>query len=974
MLTDLPSGTVTFLFSDIEGSTHLLQRLGDDYARLLGEHQALLRTAWTAHGGAEVDTAGDGFFVAFPSAPAAVAAAAQATRALAAHPWPEGGAIRVRIGLHTGTPLLVGERYVGLDVHRAARVAAAGHGGQILLSQTTRALAEHDLPEGATLRDLGAHRLKDLQHAEHLSQLVLSDLPSDFPALKTLDRRPHNLPIQPTELLGREEALAALCALLRRAGVRLVTLSGPGGTGKTRLAIQVAAELLDDCADGVSFVRLSRLSDPALVLPTIAATLGLKEVVGQPIAETLRAELHARPQRLLVLDNFEQVVGAAPEVAALLETATNLKVLVTSRIRLHLRGEREYPLGPLPLPPRPGLPDASHLPPPEQVAQYAAVALFIERARDARPDFAVTAANAPAIAEICARLDGLPLAIELAAARVKLLPPTALLARLSSRLKLLTGGARDLEERQRTMRATIAWSEGLLSAQERVLFRRLAVFVGGCTLEAAEAVCTAPEGAESLELDLLDGLGALVDQSLVQQREDGGGGGEPHFGMLQVIRESALERLDESGETEALRRAHADYFLTLAEQMRPQLKGPDQAAHFKRLEREHDNLRGALGWSLEHGVAETAARLCVALFPFWNMAGHWNEQWQWLARTSSLGDALPPQLRAHVLSQAGYVARSRGDYAAATRQVDESLALYLSVDDTAGAGYALGQLATLALRQERLAQAEHLFEESLILLREVGDLSTVLQVLRAQAELPEVRGDYLAATSLLTQALALAQSLGDTHDIAECRARLGWFALLQGDVAAAEPPINEALAVQKQLSDTNCSAISLGYLGLLALEQGDPAAAQELLEQSLSGFEEIATQPGIARTLVRLGAARFALGDIQDAEDAYLKGLQIEGVLANRQRTAACLQGLAEVALARGEPEWTARLLGAAAQVLGDLPPTPLPPRLAAQRERVAIDARQALGEEAWMVAYEVGRVLSLDEAVAEALQTADQP
>jgi predicted ATPase/class 3 adenylate cyclase len=953
----LPTGTVTFLFTDIEGSTRLLQRLGEEYARVLGEHQALLRAAWAAHGGAEVDTAGDGFFVAFPSAPAAVAAAAQATSALAAHPWPEGGALRVRVGLHTGTPLLAGERYVGLDVHRAARIAAAGHGGQILLSQTTHDLAAHLLPVGATLRDLGVHRLKDLQDAERLYQLVLPDLPSNFPPLKTLDRRAHNLAIQPTVLVGREEPLAAVSALLRRNEVRLVTLSGPGGIGKTRLAVQVAAELLDTFDDGVWFVRLSRLSDPALVLSTVAQTLGLREQAGQSITETLRAYLRER-RLLLVLDNFEQVVGAAPEVAALLETAPALKALVTSRIRLHLRGEREYPLGPLALPD-----DPQHVPLPEGLSQYAAVALFIERSRDARPDFAVTAANAAAIAEICARLDGLPLAIELAAARVKLLPPGALLARLSHQLQVLTGGPRDLEERQRTMRATIAWSEGLLSPAERILLRRLAVFVGGCTLEAAEAICVTPEGAEQLELDLLDGLGALVDQSLLQQREEGG---EPRFGMLHVIRESALEQLRESGEDAALRWAHVAYYLTLAEQVGRQLKGPDQVALFKRLEQEHDNLRAALGWSLEHGAPEMAARLCVALFPFWNMAGHWNEQRQSLARVLSAGAALPLQLRAHVLCQAGYVARSQGDYTGATTQLDESLALFRSVDDTAGAGDALGQLATVALRQEHFERAEHLFEESLILLREVGDLSKALQVLRAQAELPEVRGDYPAATSLVTQALALAQSLGDTHDVAECKARLGWLALLQGDVAAAEAPIAEALIVQQQLSDTNCSAISLGYLGMLALEQGDAAAAQELLEQSLSGFEEIATQPGIARTLIRLGAARFALGNIQGAEDAYVKSLHIERGLANRQRTAACLQGLAEVALARGEPERTAWLLGAAAQVLGEMRPVPLPPRLAAQSERVAIAARQALGEEAWAAAYAAAQALPLEEAVRE--------
>ncbi|HEV2235809.1 MAG TPA: adenylate/guanylate cyclase domain-containing protein, partial [Ktedonobacterales bacterium] len=561
----LPTGTITFLFSDIAGSTRLLQRLGADYARVLAEHQALLRAAWASHGGVEIDTAGDGFFVAFPTAPGAVAAAAQATQALAAHAWPEGGELRVRIGLHTGTPTLASDRYVGLDVHRAARIAAAGHGGQVLLSQTTADLALPALPAGAVLRDVGTHRLKDLQQAERLYQLVLPGLPAAFLPLKTLENHPNNLPVEPTPLLGRDELMAAVSALLRRDDVRLVTLTGPGGIGKTRLANHVAAELILDFSDGVWLVRLSRLSDPSRVVPTIAQTLAVPEVAGRSIAEGLREHLAGR-QALLVLDNFEQVVGAAAEVAALLETCPRLKLLVTSRLPLRLRGEHEYAVPPLRLPDSDGKMDVGAL------TQYEAVALFVQRAQSARADFAVTAANAPAIAEICRRLDGLPLAIELAAARSKLLPPEALLARLGRQLSVLTGGARDLEERQQTMRATIAWSDELLSVEERTLFRRLAVFAGGSTLEAAEAVCGATPSGAPLEMDVLDGLSILVDQSLFQQREEGG---EPRLGMLHVIREYALEQLEASGEAEALRRAHAAYFLALAERAEPELIRPE---------------------------------------------------------------------------------------------------------------------------------------------------------------------------------------------------------------------------------------------------------------------------------------------------------------------------------------------------------------------------------------------------------------
>jgi class 3 adenylate cyclase len=446
-MRNLPTTTITLLFTDIEGSTRLLERLGERYADVLAECRHLLRGVFLDFHGHEVDTQGDAFFVVFVRATDAVSAAVTAQRALAAHAWPEGVEVRVRMGLHTGEPSPVAEGYVGVEVHHAARIMSAGHGGQVLLSQATRELVEHTLPDGVSLRDLGEHRLKDLRRPSHLFQLVIAGLPVDFPPLKTRSPHPNYLPAQPTPFIGREREVAAVMQLLHREDVRLLTLTGPGGTGKTRLALQVAAEVSDLFADGLSFVDLSPVSDPSLVIAAIAQTLGIREMGGQSLLERLKDELQQQ-ELLLLLDNFEQVVGAAVHVVDLLAACSQLKVMVTSRVVLHVRAEQEFFVPPL------SLPDPNHLPDLVALSQYEAVALFIRRAQRVRPDFQLTTTTAGAVAEICVRLDGLPLAIELAAARMNLLSPQALVGRLGQRLHLLTSGARDVAVRQQTVLAT----------------------------------------------------------------------------------------------------------------------------------------------------------------------------------------------------------------------------------------------------------------------------------------------------------------------------------------------------------------------------------------------------------------------------------------------------------------------------------------------------------------------------------------
>ncbi|HEY6409037.1 MAG TPA: adenylate/guanylate cyclase domain-containing protein, partial [Ktedonobacteraceae bacterium] len=590
----LPGGTVTLLFTDIAGSTQLLQRLGDRYVLALTACRTLLRAVFQEWHGHEVDTQGDAFFVVFARATDAVSAAVAAQRTLASQAWPEGSEVRVRMALHTGEPERSPEGYVGMDVHYAARLLSAAHGGQVLLSGTTQELAAHDLLEDVSLRDLGVYHLKDFQDPKRLFQLVIADLPADFPPLKTLDVRLNNLSLQLTSLIGREQEVLAVRTLLQRPAVRLVTLTGMGGIGKTRLGLQVATELLDTFVDGTYFVSLASINDPMLVIDTIAHLLGLEHQhvrQRQPTEhmEYLKAFLRAK-HLLLLLDNFEQVVSAAPDLTELLTACAQLKILVTSRAALHVQGGHEFPVPPLALPKRTQLSEN------EDLSQYAAVALFLERALAIKPDLAVTKANIQAIAAICVHLDGLPLAIELAAARSKLFPPRALLQRMTHRLDVLAGGVQGVPARQQTLRNAIAWSYNLLDATEQQLFRQLSVFVGSYTLEAVESFYSVFAGGAA---QVLDGVASLIDKSLLLQIELEGE--ESRLVMLETIREYGLEALAASGEEGIMRQSHAAYYLMLAERAELELGGPQQAVWLERLEREHDNLRVALHCLVEQG-------------------------------------------------------------------------------------------------------------------------------------------------------------------------------------------------------------------------------------------------------------------------------------------------------------------------------------------------------------------------------------
>ena len=599
---DRPTGEVTFLFTDIEGSTRLVSTLGTAAWRpLLARHRTIVRDALVAHGGIENQVEGDGFFAVFADAAAATAAVADMQRALQAEPWPDGGAIRVRMGLHTGEGELDAEgAYVGHDVHRAARVGAAGHGGQVLLSEATASLVDGHLGPGLSLRSLGAHRLKDLR-PERIAQLVIEGLPADFPPIRSLDARPNNLPMELSSFVGRERELDEIRALL--ASTRLVTLTGPGGTGKTRLALQVAASLADEYPDGAWFVPLGSVADTDLVIPAIARAMGVGDDPSRSPIDVLATELEPK-QALLVIDNLEQVRGAGSDLGELLRRAGRVRILATSRAPLRISGEQEYPVPGLPTPPdldrlgpleREQLPAAIRAREPEALAGFESVRLFVARGSSVKPGFAITGANAGDVAAIVAHLGGVPLAIELAAARIRFLTPAAIHERLEGRLDLPGAGAADVPERQRSLRGAIMWSHELLDAPDCRLFERLGVFMGGFDLPRAEAVAGP---AADLGEDVLDGLASLVDQSLVRSDEVLG---EPRFSMLEPIREYALERLEAAGSTDVVGERHARAYLALAEELAPALNGDGQRAALDRLELEHANLRAAIDWADARG-------------------------------------------------------------------------------------------------------------------------------------------------------------------------------------------------------------------------------------------------------------------------------------------------------------------------------------------------------------------------------------
>ncbi len=907
----LPAGTVTMVFTDIEGSTTLLQTLGDRYPEALADHHRLIRAAFGRHGAFERGSAGDGLYFVFATAREAVQAAVDGQLALAGHEWPGGIAMRDRMGLHTGEPRTASEGYVGLDVHRAARVCAAGHGGQILISQTTRDLIADELQPPIGLADLGVHRLRSLDAPMRLYQVTGPGLERQFPPPRTTDAPRNNLKLEVTSFIGREREIDQAVGMLETSS--LLTLTGPGGVGKTRVGLRLARVLLDRFDDGVWVVECGALTDPDFVLPSVASTIGLTEPAGRSLLAALVDHLKGK-RLLLVLDDCDPVLGVCAELAeALTRSCAMVRVVVTSREALGVPGEAILPVASL------LTPDAGAAVAARDLDGIDACRLFVERARAVQPTFAITDQNARAVAQLCRRLDGIPLAIELAAARVRALPVEQIAARLDDRFRLLTGGSRAAVARHQTLAATIDWSYDLLAEGERAVLRRLSVFAGGATLEAAESVCA---GDPVDPLDILDTLGRLVEKSLVFTDPSSA---TARFRLLETVREYARGRLVEAGEGEPTLRRHRDWYVALVGQAGPAFfHGPEPAEWLGRLDAEHDDLRAVLEWCLDQpGEGATGLGIAAGLWRYWEIRGHLAEGRGWLERMIGAAGGEVTPLRANALTGAGNLAFMQGDYHAASAFHEGSLTLHRLMGDPQSIAYAANNLANTVLQLGDLDRARGLYEEAIALARELGD-------------------DRGAAFG--------------TINLAEVTAR-------QGDLAGARELHEAALATIRARGDRWTEAFALDTFARATSRAGDRASARSLHIESLAILEEIGDRRGVARVLTHLADLALSDGDTARARGLSRQSLAIRQELGDLPGLASAMEKLAG-AVAVEDPEAAARLHGAA-ESLREALRAIVPPQAAAAHDQDLADLEARLGSERFEEARREGRRMTPNEALA---------
>jgi predicted ATPase/class 3 adenylate cyclase/predicted negative regulator of RcsB-dependent stress response len=905
------SGTVTLVFTDIEGSTRLIQALGARYADVLATHNRILRGAFEEHGGTELSSAGDGLYFSFQSARAALAATVAGQRALATEEWPPGAAVKVRIGLHTGEPISSEAGLVGVDVHRAARISQAGHGGQILVSNTTRDLVANELPAGVALVDLGQHALKDLAGPQRIYQVAADGLQTAFPPLRSLDSRPNNLPRQMTSFVGRADDLLSARQMIVSAP--MVTVTGPGGVGKTRFAVQVCVETLDKFEEGVWMIELGALADPDLVPQSVAAALGISERSGLSVDDALVEHVSGR-QMLLLLDNCEHLLDACANIAyRLLSKSPFLRIIATSREPLGIAGESQLQLAPL------ATPDPATVRRADEALASDAVRLFLDRALAVHPGFALTDRNASAVCQITQRLDGIPLAIELAAARVRALPVDQIAERLSDRFRLLTGGNRLAVSRHQTLRATIDWSYDLLSEQERTVLRRLSVFAGGMSLDAAEQICSASSIARD---DVFELLARLVDKSLLALDESGS---TSRYRILEMVRQYAREQLLESNEAEEAFERHRDWYLELVERSKPNFfRGVDPLDTLAEFDREHDNLRAALEWSAaEPAGAGPGLRMAAGLWRYWEIRGFLVEGGRWLERTLSATDGEVSSLRANTLTGAGILASMQGDWRAAFAYHSESLNQHRQLGNANSVAYASNNLANVALELNDLERARELYEQALAIVRQARD----------------ERG---AAIALIN---------------------LGNVVSRQGEHDEARRLFDESVTIFERFGDSWGVAFALDSAALAAKRAGDTERARSLHEQSMQLSRQIGDERGVARTLTHLADLAAEQDDLARAKALHRECLRIRQSLRDMPGIASAMEKLAWVLLTEAAED-AARLLGSA-EALREAIDAPVPATARADYERYVRTLTARLGTDLFESARLAGRSMAPEQALA---------
>lgn len=889
----LPTGSVTFLFADVEGSTRLWDEHPSAMAEGLKREEQILHSGIESHRGFLIKARGEGdsAFAVFSRATDAIGAAVAIQRDLLAEPWPDAIPIRVRIAVHTGDAELRQGDYFGPAVNRCARLRAIAHGGQILLSGATKDLAADSLPAGASLRALGSHRLRDLARPENVYQLDHPELPSDFPPLVSLDALPNNLPAQLTTFIGREDEIDAIKNNLKTA--RLVTLTGSGGVGKTRLALQVAADLLDDFPGGVWLVELAALQDPDLVAEAVAVAAGLRQdqsadpgeqAAARParVIDALADHLKSRTV-LLILDNCEHLIESTSAIAdTLLRSCPELRILASSREPLGVGGESIWVVPPLELP-------ESEEAIPGEIAEFEGIRLFVDRASLARPGFGLDPANAASVVRICRALDGIPLALELAAALIKVLTPEQIEVRLSDRFGLLTGGSRTALPRYQTLRAAIDWSHDLLTGEEGTLFRRLAVFSGGFSLEAVEAVCFGED------CDALTTLSNLVAKSLIQTDQVEG---SIRYSMLETLRQYGEEKLTEAGEDRQYRAHQRDWVLDLAEQIAPRLVGPEQSRWLEILETEHDNLRSALRFSLVT-EPQMALRMAGRIWLFWGVRGYLEEGRGWLeAALSECPDPTPDRARA--LVAAGVLARYQGDFTAARAHLEQALGLATDLGRKREVMGALTNLGYLERYQGDYAEAGAHLRRALDLAREMKDHHSIAVALANLGVIALKLADYSAARIMLEEGLSEARAIEDRWTLSFCLQGLGNLALAEGSDGEARALFEENLQIERALRQKRGVNEGLQALGRLALSMGDAAGARRFLEEAVAIAREVGDRRAETKSLARLGAALADLKD-PDAGEVLEEALSLARELGDKPHIAAALEGLGDTARARSD-------------------------------------------------------------------------